>query len=269
MNSSPPNHLPYTSINNTSNNSNNKHLHNNNSNKTPFQLTQPVSVESIVAALRELTQSKSAPPIMAYEIRPPGFGGYGSGWSTNGDTNENHDNNQLNYTYSRDASENRVDETDNTAATNGWHHRTDAQRPTIIDSAASLPYNNSSRFNNHNEQMHQHHYHHQQQSPPPPPPAPRTVQHVPTNRHPSFNQTPYPEPHARFEANRVHFDQPVPPAPSYSTEDIPGGQRNHSGYDNAYSTVTTTPETDLWFNGDYKGDDGYISEDVHAPRSEH
>ncbi|KAF9900382.1 hypothetical protein EC991_007438 [Linnemannia zychae] len=278
MNSSSPNQIPHTSNNNT-NNSTNKNLQNNNSNRTPFQLTQPVSVESIVAALRELpcstlllalTQSKSAPPIMANEIHSPGSGVYDSGWPTNDDAIRNHENNLWGYPPSRDALDNRVDETDNTAATNGWHQRTDAQHPTATDTTVSWSYTNSSRFNNHDKQMPQYHYH-QQQQPLPPPQAPRTVQYDPTNRHPSISQTQFPaEPHTKYESNRAHSDQPVSPAPIYPKEDIPRGQKNYNGYENEYSTTTNVgSRPDPWFNGEYKGDnkgdDSYIPEDIRPP----
>ncbi|KAK3842527.1 MAG: hypothetical protein J3R72DRAFT_490627 [Linnemannia gamsii] len=204
---------------------------------------------------------------MASEIRPLGHSGHTPAWSADSDHPGNYDSHR---DYSRDTFENGADETGSTAATNGWHHN-DVRYTATIDPAPSWStnrYNNSSRVYNHNEQPYQH------QQPPPPPPPPslslQTVQHIPSNRHTHFQHTQNPAPpHIRFETSRVQFDQPVSPTPSYSTEDIHGGQRNHDNYDNAYST-TTTPNSRayLWFDGDYKGDDDYISEDANAPRSE-
>jgi hypothetical protein len=48
-----------------------------------------------------------------------------------------------------------------------------------------------------------------------------------------------------------------------------GGHRNYDGYDNIYS-ATASPESrsDPWFNGNYKGDDEYIPEEIYRPPSE-
>ncbi|KAH7047147.1 hypothetical protein BKA57DRAFT_465186 [Linnemannia elongata] len=266
--SSSPTHLPHPS--------HTKHTPHTHTSKLAFQLTQPVSVESIVAALRALpcstlqlsltTLYKSTPPIMASEIRPPGPG-HPSGCSTNGDPTWNGGNN---WGYHQDNFGNGGDEYyENSAAspTNGWHSR-DARHSastTAIDSQPFWSTGGTRIYGHHSEQLNP--------PPPPPPPPTRTIQHTPSNRYPSSFQTALysTEPHSKFELNRAHFEhQPVSPTPSGSIEDVFAGHRNQYGDDNNYYSANTTPESrsDPWLDGDYRGDEDHIPEDFHRPPSE-
>ncbi|KAF9538696.1 hypothetical protein EC957_006334 [Mortierella hygrophila] len=265
--SSSPTYLPHPS--------NTKRAPHTHTNKLAFQLTRPVSVESIVAALRDLpcpalllnltTQYESAPPIMASEIRPPGPG-HPSGWSTYDDPTRK---DGSNWSSHQDNFGNKGDdyyESGGALTTDGWHSR-DSRHPASTTAIGSPPFwatGGTRIYGHHNELLH---------PPPPPPPPTRTVQHFPPNRYPSsFQQALYSaEPHSRFESNRAQFEhQPISPTLSGSIEDTFGGHRSHDGYDNNHYSANTTPESrsDPWFNGDYRGDEEYIPEDLQRSPSE-